>query len=135
MKKKRTSREIVFHEEAQRAMRAWLEELFAAGHAAQHVHVFKSQKGRDAAISVSQAWRIITGAFKRCGLEGRLATHTMRKTYANRVYEKAMERLGAGEKVDPSRATMHCLGHADVATTERYLDFDSQIADELTAAL
>lgn len=135
MKRKRTSREIVLHPEARKALRPWLEELFAGGHAAREVHVFRSQKGRDEAISVPQAWRIIVGAFTRCGLVGKLATHSMRKTYACGVYRKALERLRAGEAVDPSRAAMHCLGHADVATTERYLDFDAQIADELTLAL
>lgn len=135
IKRKRQGRQIVFHPAAKRAVREWLKDLFAAGHVGRNVHVFRSQKGRDAAMSVSQAWRIVNRVFARAGLDGRLATHTMRKTFAKSIYDRALERLQAGQHIDPSRATMYALGHASVATTEKYLDFDAQLVEDLTLAL
>lgn len=135
IKRKRQGRQIVFHPAAKRAVRDWIKDLFDAGHVGRNVHVFRSQKGRDAAMSVSQAWRVINRVFARAGLDGRLATHTMRKTYAKGVYDLALTRLQAGEHVDPSRATMYALGHKSVATTEKYLDFNEQLVEDLTLAL
>jgi integrase len=135
IKRKRQGRQIPFHPAARLAVRDWIKELFAAGHVGRNVCVFRSQKGRDEAMSVSQAWRVINRVFVRAGLDGKVATHSMRKTFAMGIYNKAQERQSAGEHIDPIRCAMHGLGHKSVATTERYLDFDAQLVEDLTLAL
>lgn len=135
VKRKRQGRQVPFHRAARLAVQDWLREMYAAGHVGRNVHVFRSQKGRDAAMSVPHAWRVFSGVFNRAGMDGRLATHTMRKTFARSFYDLAMDRLLVGERIDPIRATMYALGHASVATTEKYLDFDAQLVEGLTLAL
>ena len=39
-------------------------------------------------------------------------------------------RQAAGEAIEPLRATSKALGHADVATTEKYLSFLDRDLDE-----
>ena len=39
-------------------------------------------------ISREQAWRILKEAFSSNELSGKLGTHAMRKTFANRMYDK-----------------------------------------------
>jgi site-specific recombinase XerD len=45
------------------------------------------ESGRRRAISREQAWRILTEAFAANELSGKLGTHAMRKTFANRMYD------------------------------------------------
>jgi site-specific recombinase XerD len=75
------------------------------------------------AISREQAWRILTEAFAANQLTGKLGTHEMRQTFANRVYE----RLGH-DLVKTQRA----LGHKNINSTVAYLSFQEE---DITAAI
>ena len=68
---------------------------------------------------------IIMDAFARAGVQndGRLGTHTLRKTFARRVYEYS------GKDLMVLKAA---LGHSDVSVTQHYLDADE---DAVAAAI
>jgi site-specific recombinase XerD len=61
-----------------------------------------------------QAWRILREACETNELTGKLGTHCMRKTFAQKIYHQ----LG----FDLIR-TKQALGHQHIGTTERYLSF------------
>jgi hypothetical protein len=60
------------------------------------------------AISREQAWRILKEVFHSNELSGKLGTHAMRKTFANRVYEKLNHDLVKSLKA---------MGHANIHST------------------
>ena len=125
MKKKTEGRAVVLHPEARVAVEAWLSELQAAGHDAPKTFVFRSRKGENAPIGRIRAWRILHINFTATGLIGKLGTHSMRKTFANRVYE----RLGH----DLVR-TQRALGHLNINSTVQYLSFREEDIDAAVLA-
>ena len=72
--------------------------------------LFQSRK-HSRAISRVQAHRILEKAFQQAGLNGKLATHSMRKTYAQRMYDATGDIFMVKE----------ALGHKSVETTREYL--------------
>jgi len=83
-------------------------------------YLFKSRQS-DAAIDVSQAWRILDKAFRRAGIYEVGGTHTMRKTFAKRVYEATSKNIYETQKA---------LGHKSIDSTTSYLSFDRNDLDE-----
>lgn len=71
------------------------------------------------------ARKIIRAAFTTAGIEddGRLGTHSLRKTFARRVYENSGHDLLVLKKA---------LGHSDVQVTQKYLEVSE---DEVMAAM
>ena len=63
------------------------------------------------ALSRSQAHRILERAFQQAGLNGKLATHSLRKTFAQRIYDASGDIFLVKEM----------LGHKSVETTKQYL--------------
>lgn len=87
--------------------------------------LFPSRK-RGGAISPGQANRILLRIFAAAGLEGALGTHTLRKTFCARVYQKS------GCDMVLTKAAM---GHAHVSTTERYLAASDESAASIIRKL
>lgn len=75
----------------------------------------KTKNGELKAISRVQAWRTLTMAYGKAGLTGKLGTHTMRKTFADRVYKRLDRDLVR---------TQHALGHRSIQSTADYLSFE-----------
>jgi integrase len=48
--------------------------------------LFLSRKGDQQAITVIQACRVVRAAKDRCGLSGKVNTHSLRKTFVTRIY-------------------------------------------------
>lgn len=109
MKAKRVGRTVALHPEAQAAVQAWLEEL---GPMDPSAYLFGSRKSRGRPLTRRQALRVLTDAYRRLGLDGPLGTHSMRKTFAQRVHE----RLGR----DVFK-TQKALGHRSIQSTIHYL--------------
>lgn len=120
MKKRLEGRTVVLHPEAKAALELWLADLSAAGHTSPDTFAFRSRKGKNAPISRIQAWRLLHAHYAAAGLAGKLGTHTMRKTFANKVYE----RLGR----DLVR-TQRALGHLNINSTVQYLSFREEDID------
>jgi integrase len=115
MKKKTEGRTVPLHPEARAALSVWLEVLakMLKGQLDPQTPVFCSRvrdtdTGLRRAISREQAWRILKEAFNSNEMTGKLGTHAMRKTFANRMYEK----LGR-DLVKTQRA----LGHKNINST------------------
>ena len=72
--------------------------------------LFPSRKFGNA-LSRSQGHRILEAAFQKAGLNGKLATHSLRKTFAQRIYDASGDIFLVKEM----------LGHKSVETTKQYL--------------
>ena len=74
--------------------------------------LFPSRNGRGAKpMSRRTAHDVLKKAFIEAGLNGHLATHSLRKSFAQRLYEKTADIF----------AVQEMLGHRNVATTQKYL--------------
>ena len=123
MKGKREGRTVLLHPAARAALAAWIEELRTAGYMAADSFVFQSRRGPNQAIGRIQAWRILKRAFEQAGLTGNLGTHSMRKTFADRIYERL-----DGDLVKTAQA----LAHRSISSTASYLTFrESEIDDAI----
>lgn len=49
--------------------------------------LFRSREGENKAISRTQAHCILKDAFEKAGLTGKVATHSMRKTFAQNIWD------------------------------------------------
>ena len=67
--------------------------------------------GRNGRLDSAQAWRIVVAAAKRAGLEQAVSPHFLRHSHASHALDR-----GA-----PIVLVRDTLGHASVATTDRYL--------------
>lgn len=98
------------------ALHNWLRLRFELRH---DLPLFVSCEGDDDGyarpLSREQARTIIMATFEKAGIrnDGRLGTHTLRKTWARNVYD------AAGKDIMVLR---DALGHADIGTSQRYLD-------------
>ena len=79
-----------------------------------------SAKGDNRPITRIHAYRLFKDACAANGLQGVLATHSLRKTFAHRIYE----RLGK-DLIKTQRA----LGHRSITSTVQYLSFREEEID------
>ena len=121
MKGKREGRTVLLHPAARVGLGDWVGELRERGSDAPETFVFQSRRGPNQPIGRVQAWRILRRAFEEAGLTGNLGTHSMRKTFADRVYD----RLG-GDLMK----TAQVLAHRSVSSTASYLTFREAEIDE-----
>lgn len=121
MKRKIEGRTVLLHPEARAALWAWREELQQAGPVEAGAFVFRSREGGNRPISRVQAWRVLQEAYQAAGLTGKLGTHSMRKTFADRIHD----RLGR-DLIKTQRA----LGHKNINSTVSYLSFREEEIDE-----
>jgi len=105
-------RTVALHPSLRAAIQTYVSERFPDGQALAEEFVFKSRKGDNQPITIRAAWRILKTAARGLGLDERVATHSMRKSFANAVYE------GSGHNLI---LTQRALGHRAITTTSRYL--------------
>jgi len=86
--------------------------------------LFVSRQG-SGALTRGQAHKVLEAAFTRAGLNGKLATHSMRKSYAQRMYDASGDIYLVQEM----------LGHQDVKTTQKYLGVSYQKAQRASEAI
>ena len=85
--------------------------------------LFPSQKGD--ALKRQAVHKILEKAFVAAGLNGKLATHTLRKTFAQRLYQQCNDIYMVKE----------LLGHKNVATTQAYIGVNYVSAQEAVEAM
>ena len=112
MKGKHSSRTVPLHPQAKKALEEYL-------------LTFRSYdlKTRLFPFSRQHAHRILKAATNAAQLSGKVSTHSLRKSFADRVH-KAL-----GENIFK---TQQALGHKSVASTAHYLSFSQ---DEITEAI
>jgi integrase len=122
-------RSVPLHRHVHEALRVWLDELATWGPVVPTDPLFRSrQRGKDGqvrAICRQQAYRVLMGAFQSLKMTGPLGCHSLRKSYAFNVYDKSGHNI---------LAVQRALGHANVATTMRYLDISEQEVFEFILA-
>ena len=125
-------RTVPLHPEARAALSVWLEVLqrMLKGNLDPQTPVFCSRvkdprSGLKRAISREQAWRILKEAFEANELTGKLGTHAMRKSFANRMYDKLSHDLVK---------TQRALGHKNINSTVAYLSFREEEIDAAIVA-
>jgi integrase len=123
MKKKIEGRTVLLHPEAKAALATWLLTLRQHPDTTAQTFVFRSRKGGNRPISPVQAWRILHEAVTTNELIGKVGTHAMRKTFANRVYHQLNHDLVK---------TQRAMGHKNINSTVAYLSF---VEDEIDQAI
>jgi len=123
MKQRREGRTVLLHPEAKDALAVWLRAGFGASPPTAETYVFRSRKGANRPISRRQALRIMKDVYATNEFTGTVATHSMRKTFANKVYQHLCQRRAAGEPIDPFRLSSKALGHRNINSTDQYLSF------------
>lgn len=85
--------------------------------------LFGTSRSGEAGMDRSQAFRMLVAACLACGIDAaRISTHSMRKTFARRVYDASGHDL---------IRTQRALGHSSPVTTARYLETDADALDRL----
>lgn len=126
MKKKVEGRTVLLHPEAKTALAVWIDQLKAAGYLTADSFVFQSRKGANRPVGRAHAWRVLRDAYAVNDLTGKLGTHSMRKTFANRVYERLDRDLVR---------TQRALGHRNINSTVSYLSFREEDIDQAILAI
>jgi integrase len=116
MKKQVAGRTVVLHPDA----RALIIDYATQACLSAGDYLFKSAKGRNRPITRVQAWRILKDAYEAERMPGKVATHSMRKTFASRVYDRLGKDLVKTQKA---------LGHKNINSTVSYLAFRQEEID------
>ena len=87
--------------------------------------LFPSRQGNHGAMNRRTAHAVLKVAFETAGLNGKLATHSMRKSFAQRLYEETGDIF----------AVQEVLGHKNVATTQAYLGVNYASLKEAVEAI
>ena len=85
-------------------------------------YAFQSRKGANEPISSVQAWRILKKAFTENGIYESVSTHSLRKTFCEKVYRSSGNDIVA---------TQYVMGHKDPVTTLHYLAQNQERLDEV----
>ncbi len=84
-------------------------------------YIFKSRKGSDEHITVTQAYRILKEASGVVGIEN-FGTHSLRKTWGFWTYKASKYNIGL---------IMSIFSHSSQAISLRYIGIDQESKDEL----
>jgi integrase len=121
--KTKTSRSVMLNSDAKKALTLLLNWLKSKGLTDKSTPLFLSRKraisGENKAINRQQAHEIIKALFAKIGEFGNVSTHTLRKTFAARVWE-ATKQLPL---------VQIALGHKSINSTVSYLDFGNDDVD------
>jgi len=133
MKKKKASRSVILTSATRDVLSTWLSELRDLGYMAPDDYVFQSGAGSNKAISRVRAYQIIHAAARAEGLTGTIGTHSLRKTFADRLYATFLDRQENG--IDALRTMSKALGHANINNTDKYLSFREEEIDDAIVAV
>lgn len=135
MKRKKEGRTVPLNPKAAAALADWLNDLARHGLTAGEIFLFRSRKGDNRPITRQGAHAILKGAFQVNGLGGKTGTHSMRKSFAARIYDKAVDLQRAGASVDPLTFCQKALGHRNINSTISYLSFREDLVNQAILAL
>ncbi len=121
MKQKYQSRSVVLHQQAKDALSNWVSKLRLEGELQPDTYLFKSRNGQNKPLTRVQVHRILKTIFKnKLSLTGKLASHTWRKTFAQKIFLRLNNDLFK---------TKEALGHRDINNTIRYLNYKQEEVD------
>jgi site-specific recombinase XerD len=115
-------RAVVFNKLGHLYVKKWLIEQQSMGFHSGNYSVFTNITGK--CLSRQYASRLIREACYDAGLEGNYSSHTLRKTYAQYMYEYYEKRRMSGEVgIDPVKMVQIALGQKRYESTMKYLGF------------
>lgn len=94
----------------------WLD---AHGYTDPNDFMFQTQRAGNEALNGNGYWRTLYDAKNALGWTWKLSTHSMRKTFAARIYQNLLDK---GEN-DALRILQAGLGHENINNTIKYLSF------------
>jgi len=94
-----------------------LKEYFDSANLSPDDYLFKSEKGGK--LSRIQVWRILNGAAKTAGMNEKIGTHTMRKTFGYQAYKNGTDIY----------IIQQMLNHSTPSTTKRYIGLSQDDMD------
>ena len=94
-----------------------LKEYFDSANLSPDDYLFKSEKGGK--LSRIQVWRILHGAAKTAGMNEKIGTHTMRKTFGYQAYKNGTDIY----------IIQQMLNHSTPSTTKRYIGLSQDDMD------
>ena len=122
MKRKRAARTMTLNPGARAALELLIPHL-EKRHSLKHDQpLFCKSNGKR--LGRKAYWAIIKSAQSVAGLRGRIATHSMRKTFADNYHDTMQDLAAQGQKVSPLLQTSEALGHSDPKSTVSYLTKD-----------
>lgn len=119
MKGKVASRNIPLSNSLIEVLTAYIEDL-----PKKQRYLFESKKGNK--LSRVQAWRVIKQAADKNKIKGKIATHSMRKSFCERVYNKFDKDLVKTQKA---------MGHKSISSTVSYISFTQSEIDDVIKSI
>jgi len=89
-------------------------------------YLFKGNRGGNTPFCTRSVWRLLSESSKGLGITSKIGTHSMRKTFANRVYQNLLDKNNA----DALRIVQAGLGHDNINNTIKYLSFREEALTE-----
>ena len=120
--KTKTGRSVLLNADAQKALKRLIDVIGISGQSPLFISRKHDKNGNLKAISRQQAHDLLKALFAKIGEFGNVSTHTLRKTFAARIYEQT----GKLEIVQIA------LGHKSINSTISYLAFGN---DDLNRAI
>jgi site-specific recombinase XerD len=121
-------RSMVLTKKTKKALSALVSALDKQGYTEPDDYLFQTQRSGNHALNPNGFWRAMKDAKLALGFTGKIATHSMRKTFADRVYTELLTHDGC----DAMRTLGKALGHENLNNTDKYLSFRE---DELVGAI
>ena len=121
------SRAVPVNSDGRRAISdliAWHEEKYNTIAPSRPLFPSRNKNG-SVAMNRQTAHEMLKKAFQEAGLNGKLATHSLRKSFAQRVYEESGDIYLVQE----------LLGHRNVSTTQKYIGVNYATARETVEAM
>ena len=103
---------------------AWQTELYGNIDAVRPLFASRNGQGSQT-MTRKAASEVLKNAFEAAGLNGKLGTHSLRKSYAQRLYEQTSDIY----------AVQEMLGHKSVVTTQQYLGVNYASVREASEAM
>ena len=120
MKGKHESRNVYLAPAARKAILAQVQAMTWAN---PETYLFKAQGDKNKPISYERARMVLIGAMQRAGIAENVGTHTLRKTFADMMYDQFIQMRQNGEHIDPFMELSQALGHKDPKSTTHYITF------------
>lgn len=125
MKGKAQSRSVILHPEAKAALSDWLAEMNHFETVTAKTFLFKSRKGNNCPMTREYGFQRLKAVCDSLGIGGRIGVHSLRKTFAGKVYDFLNHDLVK---------TQRALGHRCVSSTVQYLSFREEEIDAAVLA-
>ena len=103
--------EVILNQDVRDILQDLVRDLMARGYGPE-AYLFQSSRGGNKPIDRRTAWRVIREAAELAEIDGKVGTHSMRKSAAVQVWELSGRDLSASADF---------LGHSDVKSTIHYL--------------